>query len=98
VLYKFVGSVLVDAGIRASGRGLLAVLAGRPLTAHVLTHAHADHQGASAAVCTARDVPLLCGEADRELAESGLVTRGYPDPDHPVARFQQRTGPGRVGR
>jgi glyoxylase-like metal-dependent hydrolase (beta-lactamase superfamily II) len=91
-----VGSVLIDAGIRASSSGLLTTLAGRPLTAHMLTHAHADHQGASAAVCAAHGVPLWCGEADRELAESGQVTRGYPDPGHPVARFQQRywAGPG----
>lgn len=91
-----IGSVLVDAGIRASSRSLLATLAGRPLTAHVLTHAHADHQGASAAVCAAYGVPLWCGEAERELAESGQVTRGYPNPKHPVARFQQRywAGPG----
>ena len=91
-----VDSVLVDAGIRASQRGLLAALAGRPLTAHVLTHAHADHQGASAAICAARDVPLWCAEAERELAESGQVTRAYPNPADPVARFQQRywAGPG----
>jgi glyoxylase-like metal-dependent hydrolase (beta-lactamase superfamily II) len=91
-----VDSVLVDAGIRGSQNGLLAALAGRPLTAHVLTHAHADHQGASAAICAARDVPLWCAEAERELAESGQVTRAYPNPADPVARFQQRywAGPG----
>lgn len=49
-----IGSVLVDAGIRASARGRLTALAGQPLTAHVLTHAHPDHQGASAAICAAR--------------------------------------------
>ena len=91
-----VDSVLVNAGIRGSQNGLLAALAGRPLTAHVLTHAHADHQGASAAICAARDVPLWCAEAERELAESGQVTRAYPNPTDPVARFQQRywAGPG----
>ena len=91
-----VDSVLVDAGIRASHRGLLAALADRPLTAHVLTHAHADHQDASAAICAARDVPLWRAEAERELAESGQVTRAYPNPADLVARFQQRywAGPG----
>jgi glyoxylase-like metal-dependent hydrolase (beta-lactamase superfamily II) len=91
-----IGSVLVDAGIRASAPGMLKALAGRPLSAHVLTHAHPDHQGASAAVCAARGVPLWCGAADREAAESGAVTRGYPNPSGPVAWLQQRfwAGPG----
>jgi hypothetical protein len=55
-----------------------------------------SHQGASAAICAARDVPLCCAEAERELAENGQVTRAYPKPADPVARFQQRywAGPG----
>lgn len=91
-----IGSVLVDAGVRGSAPGLLAALSGRPLSAHVLTHAHADHQGASAAICAARGIPLWCGPAERALAESGQVTRAYPHPADPVARFQQRywAGPG----
>jgi glyoxylase-like metal-dependent hydrolase (beta-lactamase superfamily II) len=91
-----VGSVLVDAGSRPSLPGLLTALADRPLTAHVLTHAHADHQGASAGVCAERGIPLWCAEAERALAESGQVTRAYPNPTDPVARFQQRywAGPG----
>jgi glyoxylase-like metal-dependent hydrolase (beta-lactamase superfamily II) len=91
-----IGSVLVDAGIRASAPGLLAALRDIPLTAHVLTHAHADHQGASAAVCAARDIPLWCGVDARDSAESGLVTHTYPNPADRIARFQQRywAGPG----
>jgi glyoxylase-like metal-dependent hydrolase (beta-lactamase superfamily II) len=91
-----IGTVLVDAGIRASAPALLRALAGLPLSAHVLTHAHADHQGASAAVCAARGIPLWCGPAERAAAESGSVTSGYPNPTDPVARLQQRfwAGPG----
>lgn len=91
-----IGSVLVDAGIRASARGLLQALASRPLSAHVLTHAHADHQGASAAICAARGVPLWCGAAERKAAESGHATSTYPNPTDLMARLQQRfwAGPG----
>jgi glyoxylase-like metal-dependent hydrolase (beta-lactamase superfamily II) len=68
-----VGSALVDAGIRASSRGLLATLAGRPLTDHVLTHAHTDHQGASAATsATFSDINRQLGPI---LMAAGLQRR-----------------------
>ncbi|KAB8144069.1 MBL fold metallo-hydrolase [Chloroflexia bacterium SDU3-3] len=91
-----IGSVLVDAGVRSSGAAILRAIAGRPLTAHVLTHAHADHQGASAQICAARGVPLWCGAADSGRAQSGHVIEEYPNPAGAIARFQQRfwAGPG----
>ncbi len=91
-----VGEVLVDAGIRWSGPALLRELDGRTLTAHVLTHAHADHQGASALICRERAVPLWCGAGDRAAAESGNILLDAPDPRHPIMRLQQRywAGPG----
>ena len=91
-----IGDVLIDAATKLSGRRIFRQLKGRTITAHALTHAHADHQGASAAICAARAVPLWCAEAEREVAESGEVTRAYPNPADPVARFQQRywAGPG----
>lgn len=91
-----IGSVLVDAGVRSSGGQILRAVAGRPLSAHVLTHAHADHQGASAEICAARGVPLWCGAPDQRAAETGRVTGEYPNPRHPIARLQQRfwAGPG----
>lgn len=91
-----IGPVLVDAGVRGSGRQILRAVAGRPLSAHVLTHAHADHQGASAQICAARGVPLWCGAPERRAAETGQVTAVYANPRHPVARLQQRfwAGPG----
>ena len=45
------GDVLVDAATRRAGRRILGQLKGRPVTAHALTHAHPDHQGASHEVC-----------------------------------------------
>lgn len=66
-----VGDVVVDSGLPLTRRRYLRALSARIVTAHVLTHAHPDHQGASHALCVARDVPLWCGAADRHAAESG---------------------------
>ena len=43
--------VLIDAGIPFDRRRILQQVKGRSVTAHALTHAHPDHQGASHAVC-----------------------------------------------
>ncbi len=94
-----VGDVLIDSGARMGGRRLLRLLEGQSLTAHVLTHAHPDHQGCSRRVCQEFGIPLLCGEGDRLAAASGdqrsLTARpGSPmipllnlmsGPGHPVA-------------
>lgn len=85
-----IGSVLVDAGIRTSTTVLKKAIGKRQLTAHVLTHAHADHQGASSFICEHYQVPLWCGQQDVRAAESGRVTGEYPNPKHPIAQFQQR--------
>ncbi len=55
------GDVLVDAGMRYDRRRILRQVRDRRLTAHVLTHAHIDHYGASKAVCEALGIPLWCG-------------------------------------
>ena len=94
-----VGGVLIDAGARLGCGRLLRLLEGRELSAHVLTHAHPDHQGCSARVCQAFGIPLLCGEGDRVAAASGdqrslMVRSAAPlvplvnamaGPGHPVA-------------
>ena len=91
-----VGDVLVDAGVRWSGRKLLRALKGRKVAAHVLTHAHPDHQGATHEVCEALGLPLWCHEKERAAAETGEVTAAYPHPESRMARFQQAylAGPG----
>ncbi|MCU0314205.1 MAG: MBL fold metallo-hydrolase [Solirubrobacteraceae bacterium] len=91
--------VLLDAGTRWSARRLRRALGDRRPAAHALTHAHADHQGSSAALCTAYDIPLWCpaGEAEamaggdlRALGPLGPVVRAqlrwWAGPAHPVAR------------
>ncbi len=94
------GDVLVDAGTRFARGRILRHLRGRTLTAHALTHAHPDHQGASHAVCQALGLPLWCGERDADAMETdGLIMArmpphwlsrtigpGWIGPPHPVAR------------
>jgi len=94
-----IGNVLLDAGTRMATGGILRQLKGRHVTAHALTHAHPDHQGASKTVCDTLNVPLWCGEADVDAMESGnmhgqlprnIVTRlqdvFWTGPAHPVAK------------
>lgn len=90
-----IGDVLVDAGVRFSANRLLRALDRHPLSAHLLTHAHPDHQGASAVVCAARNIPLWCHAAEKSAAESGDVTADYAKPGSLMARAQMFfAGPG----
>jgi glyoxylase-like metal-dependent hydrolase (beta-lactamase superfamily II) len=90
------GDVLVDAASRHAGRRILRQLRGHTVTAHALTHAHPDHQGASKEVCEALGVPFWVGERDADAAENPDLIRER-QPSHPVARFYDRIfcGPGR---
>jgi hydroxyacylglutathione hydrolase len=54
------GDVLIDAGCRQSTGRILKQLDGRQVTAHALTHAHPDHQGASHNVCDQLGIPFWC--------------------------------------
>ena len=65
------GDVLVDAGIKQHGRKLAKLLAGRPVSAHTLTHAHPDHVGGSKAVCDALGVPFWAPAGDAAAVEAG---------------------------
>ena len=55
------GGVLVDSGTRFAFRRIVRQLRGRSLTAHALTHAHPDHQGASHRSASCSD--CRCGGA-----------------------------------
>lgn len=89
-----VGDVLVDARTRWAARSLLRSLDGHDVRAHALTHVHPDHQGASAAVCRALDIPYWVPAPEVETAESGAVYDSMPQ--SPVGWLQQRVwvGPG----
>lgn len=70
-----VDGFLVDAGIRSSAPKLLQAidrLGRHKIEGHVLTHAHPDHQGASAAICQTLNIPLWCGTNDADAMERGL--------------------------
>ena len=85
-----IDDVLIDAGIRSSGDKILNAVRNLKITRHVLTHAHADHQGSSDRICRTLKIPLLTSEQERQSAETGNVTQEYPNSHHLVARFQQK--------
>jgi hydroxyacylglutathione hydrolase len=91
-----VQDVLIDAATRHAGRRILRDLRGRDVSAHALTHAHGDHQGASAEVCEKLGVPFWVPERDVEPAERPELIKER-QPDHPINRLFWRTmaGPGR---
>ena len=80
------GDVLVDAGGRRHGERIMGALDGHRLTAHVITHAHPDHQGASHAICTRLSIPFWVGEGDVDAAETPALIRER-QPAHPIARL-----------
>ncbi|MGH2954470.1 MAG: MBL fold metallo-hydrolase [Solirubrobacterales bacterium] len=90
-----IGDVLVDAGTRRSGKRILRDLEGHTVTAHALTHAHPDHQGASHEVCEVLGIPYWVPEKDADAAEDPSLI-GERQPSHPIAQFFARvfTGPG----
>jgi hydroxyacylglutathione hydrolase len=90
-----VGDVLIDAGCRQSTGRILKQLDGHEVTAHALTHAHPDHQGASRDVCEKLGVPYWCPEADIPAAEDPVLIRER-QPDKFMAVFYWRIfhGPG----
>jgi glyoxylase-like metal-dependent hydrolase (beta-lactamase superfamily II) len=49
--------VLVDCGIRSSYTTIKKVIQKIAVHQHVLTHAHADHQGCSDQICAEFDIP-----------------------------------------
>jgi glyoxylase-like metal-dependent hydrolase (beta-lactamase superfamily II) len=95
-----VGDVLLDAATRRAERRIMRQIARRRPSAHALTHAHADHQGSSHAICERLGIPLWCGQGDVPAMETpGGVAGASPatwatfvprhfwvGPPHPVAR------------
>lgn len=81
---------LVDSGIRSSYRIIKKTLQQISVNQHVLTHAHADHQGCSDLLCTAFSIPLLCHPNEVSRTETGMVTNDYPNPQNWVSKFQQK--------
>jgi glyoxylase-like metal-dependent hydrolase (beta-lactamase superfamily II) len=91
--------ILLDAGTRWAWRRMARALRRETVMAHALTHAHADHQGSSAAACRVLGIPFWVGAGDVALAEAGgpavaiprnLITawqgRWWAGPGHRVDR------------
>ncbi len=87
--------VLIDASTRYATRRILRQVKGRSISAHALTHAHPDHQGASHNVCERLGIPFWVGERDADAAENPALI-GERQPDHFMAQFffKTCTGPG----
>lgn len=85
-----IDDILIDAGIRSSTNKILKAIRHKKITTHVLTHAHADHQGSSHAICEHLHIPLWTSEIEKSNAESGKVISEYPNARHVIARFQQK--------
>ena len=98
--WYLVDDVLIDAGGKPDKGRILKQLRGRKVTAHALTHAHPDHQGASHAVCQELGIPFWVHADDVEVAEkpelmlqrqppkflNKLMYRMFAGPAHPVDR------------
>lgn len=87
-----VDGFLVDAGIRSSASKLLRAidqLGRHKIQGHVLTHAHPDHQGASAAICQTLNIPLWCGANDADAMEKGLFAE-VESIRNPIIRLEKR--------
>jgi hydroxyacylglutathione hydrolase len=88
--------VLVDAATRRAGRRIMRELKGRDVSAHALTHAHPDHQGASREVCDKLEIPFWVSERDADAAERPELIRER-QPDRAINRliWKSWAGPGR---
>ena len=93
------GDVVVDSATRHGARRILPQLRGVTVRAHALTHAHADHQGSSAALSDKLGIPLWAPAAEAAAVRSGDIGPLAPvnrittwqlghwaGPGHPVAR------------
>lgn len=93
--WYLVGDVLVDAGGRTDKGRILEQLRGHKVTAHALTHAHPDHQGASHAVCTELGIPFWVHRDDVEVAEDpALILKRQPPKPLNRLMYKMFAGPG----
>ncbi|HST40101.1 MAG TPA: MBL fold metallo-hydrolase [Conexibacter sp.] len=83
---------VVDAGTRWAARRIVRQVRDRELAGHLVTHAHADHQGASAALARTLGLPVLAGHRDADAIASGELRDRAPL--NPATRLQLRTWAG----
>jgi hydroxyacylglutathione hydrolase len=83
-----VGSVIVDAATRHAAGRILAAVEGRTVTAHAVTHGHSDHQGSSAALVAALDVPFWAPAGEAAVLRSD--DNSALGRDNVITRWQRR--------
>ncbi|MDW5593838.1 MBL fold metallo-hydrolase [Conexibacter stalactiti] len=83
---------VVDAGTRWAARRIVRQVSDQQLAGHLITHAHADHQGASAALARELGLPVLVGHRDADAIASGQLRDRAPV--NPITRLQLRTWAG----
>ena len=89
------GDVLIDAQTKRDANKIVKQVGDRKLSAHALTHAHADHQGASDEVCKRLDIPFWVPEGDADVAEDpSLMQKRMPDHFMPRLMYRMFAGPG----
>jgi glyoxylase-like metal-dependent hydrolase (beta-lactamase superfamily II) len=86
------GGVVIDAATRRATDRILRALDGVAVTAHAVTHGHSDHQGSSAAIVKARQIPFWApaGEADALRAGDNTALSN----DNAITRWQRRNWAG----
>jgi hydroxyacylglutathione hydrolase len=88
--------VVVDASHRRAGDGIFRQLEGHGVSAHALTHAHADHNGMSTQICERFGVPFWVGADDADAAERPeLILDRQPKAAFNRIVWQLAAGPGR---
>lgn len=85
-----VDNFLIDSGIRKSAKKILNSVKDMNIMAHVLTHAHVDHQGCSKEICENLNIPLWCSEPEKERAETGDMTKEFPFQNSIIIKFQRK--------
>ena len=89
------GDVLIDAQTKRDANKIVKNVGERKLSAHALTHAHADHQGASDQVCKRLGIPFWVPEGDADVAEDpSLMQKRMPDHFMPRLMYRMFAGPG----
>jgi hydroxyacylglutathione hydrolase len=67
------GDVVIDAGFPWSGRRLAQFIRGRDIVEHAVTHAHGDHVGSSAWLCSHTGAPLSMSAVEADAFEHGDI-------------------------
>jgi hydroxyacylglutathione hydrolase len=86
------GGTIVDAATRHAARRILRATKAIRITAHAVTHGHCDHQGSSAALVGALDIPFWAPAGEAAALAGGTV--GPLGPDNVVTRWQLRNWAG----